>query len=365
MKRSPGSRKIDEPLLLVWLLSMVFGMLLIYSASSIIAESNFGGHLYFLKNQAIWAVISLAAAALVVRIDLERWALYAVPALFLVMLMLLAVFAMPAVNEAHRWLRIGPLSVQPSEFFKLLTIVYLAYSLSNPTRNIGEWKQLVFPYLPFLGSGLLMILLQPNLGMVIVIGTTLLGIFFLAGVRMKHIVLTATPLAAVAYLVVFVIGYKRARVDSFIESVVDPLAGGYQIKQAALALGSGQFFGSGIGDGLQKLFYLPYPHTDFIFASSGEEIGFAGLVCLVALLIILLYRGCRIAAAQPDRFGYLLAAGLTWSLFVSIAVNLAMVTSLVPVMGIALPFFSYGGSSLLVSSITVALLLNLSRRVAR
>lgn len=365
MRRPAANRSIDEPLLVAWFLAMAIGLVLIYSASSIIAESAHQSHLHFLKNQAIWACISVVAVFAVLRIDLQRWAVYSVPLLFLCMFGLVVVFLMPKVNDAHRWIMLGPFSMQPSEFFKLIAIVYLAFSLSNPSRNINEWRQLAMPYLPFLGTGLLLILLQPNLGMVLVIAMTILGIFFLAGVRIKHILLTSSPVIAAAWLVVFVIGYKKSRVDSFLQSAADPLQGVYQVKQAALALGSGQLFGSGLGDGLQKLFYLPYPHTDFIFASSGEEIGFVGLTFIIGLLVFLLFRGCKIAAGQPDRFGFLLAAGLTWSLFISIAINLAMVTSLVPVMGIALPFFSYGGSSLLVSSIAIGLLLNLSRRVAR
>jgi len=199
----------------------------------------------------------------------------------------------------------------------------------------------------------------------VVVFCTALGIFFLAGVRFKHLLLALVPLAATGALVVFGLGYKKARVLDYIAAIADPLRGGYQAKQAALTLGAGGVFGVGLGEGRQKLFFLPYPHTDFIFAAMGEEIGLIGLLLVLICLFFILWRGLKIASAQPDRYGYLLAAGMTLTLFVNIAIHVGVVTSLLPVTGIALPFFSYGGSSLLMSSAAVGVLLNLSRKTAR
>jgi cell division protein FtsW len=165
--------------------------------------------------------------------------------------------------------------------------------------------------------------------------------------------------------VVFVFGYKKARILDHIAAVADPLQGSYQVKQSALTLGAGGLLGAGLGEGRQKLFFLPYPHTDFIFSATGEEVGFIGLVCLLIGLFFILWRGFKIAAAQPDRFGYLMAAGTTWSLFINMAVNIGVVTAIIPVTGLPLPFISYGGSSLLFSSAGIAVLLNLSRRMVR
>ena len=180
---------------------------------------------------------------------------------------------------------------------------------------------------------------------------------------MKHLLYGFVPLISTAAIVVFGLGYKQKRIYDFIASVVEPLDGSYQVRQAALTFGNGGIIGTGLGEGVQKLFFLPYPHTDFVFAAIGEEVGFIGLLVILALFFFVIYRGLKIASQQPDRFGYLLASGMTLSLFINIAVNLGVVTAILPVTGLPLPFLSYGGSSLLISSAAVAVLLNLSRRV--
>ncbi|MFQ6007580.1 MAG: FtsW/RodA/SpoVE family cell cycle protein, partial [Candidatus Zixiibacteriota bacterium] len=218
---------------------------------------------------------------------------------------------------------------------------------------------------PLLGTGLALILLEPHLGTTFVVFLTAGGMFYLAGVRIKHILLPTLTLVGTATFVIFVLGYKKGRILDYVSSIADPLQGSYQAKQAALTLGAGGIFGTGLGEGRQKLFFLPYPHTDFAFAAMGEEIGLIGLAFVLACMFFILWRGLRIASAQPDRYGYLLAAGMALSLFVNIALHIGVATSLLPVMGLALPFFSYGGSSLLMSSVAVGVLLNLSKRIAR
>ncbi|MCK4573331.1 MAG: putative lipid II flippase FtsW [candidate division Zixibacteria bacterium] len=356
------SKNIDERLLLAYLGLTLIGLVMIYSSSSIMAESRFGSHLLFLKNQFIWVLLSFAVIALVCRLDLKKLSVYSAPALLVLLLMLSLVFLMPARNGSHRWLMIAGHTVQPSELFKFVMIVYLAFSLANPRRNISDLKQLLFPYLPIIGLGLALIVMEPDLGTTTVIFLTALGIFFLAGARLKHLAVGFVPLISAAAFIVFGLGYKKARIMDFLASVMDPLQGSYQAKQAALTLGSGGILGAGLGEGRQKLFFLPYPHTDFIFASIGEEIGLLGLMIILSLFFYILWRGLKIASAQPDRFGYLLAAGVTWSLFINIAINIGVVTAILPVTGLPLPFLSYGGSSLLVSSASIAVLLNLSRR---
>lgn len=360
--RSLRKTRLDERLLLAYLATLVVGLIIVYSTSSMIAESRFGSHLFFIKQQVIWALLSLAAIAIIVRIDLARFAVYSWPAFMLTLGLLALVFIMPARNESQRWVMIGPLTVQPSELFKFVMIYYLAFSLSNRTRDITKLKQLLIPYVPMLGTGLLLIMLEPDLGTTIVIAATATGLFFLAGAKVKHLFVATAPLAALASALVFVVGYKKARVIDYLASLADPLAGSYQSSQAALTLGAGQLIGTGLGDGRQKLFFLPYPHTDFIFAAAGEEIGFLGLLLLLGLFAYILSRGFKIAYAQPDRFGFLMASGMALSLFINIAVNVGVVTSLLPVTGLPLPFISYGGSSLLISSVAVGVLLNLSRR---
>jgi len=364
-RRYPTKRRIDERLLLVYLITLVAGLVMIYSTSSMLAEARFGSHLHFLWHQALWAVLSLAAIAVICKLDLAKAALYS-PLAFLGMLVALgAVFLMPERNGAHRWLEIGPMTIQPSELFKFVMVFFLAFSLSNQKRNIGDTRQLLRRYTPLLGTGLVLILLEPDLGTTIVAFTTALGIFYLAGARVKHLAMALVPSIGAAAFFVFVLGYKKVRVLDYLVSVQDPLQGSYQVRQAALTLGAGGIYGTGLGDGRQKLFFLPYPHTDFAFAAMGEEIGLIGLLVVLTCLFYILWRGLKIASAQPNRFGYLLASGMTLSLFVNCAVNIGVVTCLLPVTGLALPFFSYGGSSLLVSSIAVGVLLNLSRRTVR
>lgn len=353
---------IDEPLLLVFGLLMLFGIVMVYSTSSIYAETRHGSHLFFFKNQIIWVMLSIVTMFIILKLDLKRYAVYSAPLLLIVVMMLALVFLMPSRNGAHRWLMLGLINIQPSEIFKFVMIFFLAFSLSNPKRNISELKQLLFPYIPIIGVGLLLILLEPDLGTTIVIFLSALGIFFLGGARMKHLLLGFVPLIATASIVVFGLGYKKTRILDYLDSITDPLLGSYQVQQAALTLGSGGIFGVGLGDGRQKQFFLPYPHTDFVFASIGEEIGLIGLIFILVLFFFMIFRGLKIASEQPDRFGYLLASGMSLSLFLNIAINLGVATALLPVTGLPLPFLSYGGSSLLISTSAVAVLLNLSRR---
>jgi len=356
---------IDEKLLFAYLLVLASGLIMIYSASSILAASRFGSHWFFFRQQLVWGLLSLAVMYVIYRLDLKRLAPYSAPAILFTLLLLSLVFLMPSRNGAQRWLMLGPFTLQPSEVFKFLVVMYLAFSLSNPTRNLEDWKQLLFPYGPIIGTGLLLIMIEPDLGMVIVIATTVLGLFFLAGLKLRHLFYAAAPLIAGGSLVVFVLGYKKQRILDYLGAVIDPLQGSYQVKQAVLTLGSGGWLGTGLGDGRQKLFFLPYPHTDFIFATIGEEFGLIGLMALLGLLLFMLYRGIKIAVDQPDRFGFLLASGMTWSLFINMAINIGVVTAILPVTGLALPFLSYGGSSLLMSSAAIGVLINLSRRVVR
>jgi len=341
---------------------IIFGMIMVYSSSSVLAESRFGSNLFFLKRQMLWFLVGSLAGYVMYKIDLKKLSAYSVPLLFLTLIFLAMVFLMPARNGSHRWLFIGPFSVQPSEIFKLAVIMYLAFSLSQKKRDITQWRQFLYPYGPFIALGLILIILEPGLGSAITISLTVLIIFFLAGVRLFHLVAFILPMCSLAAFMVFVLGYKSARVYDYLASIKSPLLGSYQVKQAVLTLGAGGWFGAGLGDGRQKLFFLPYPHTDFIFASIGEEVGFVGLMIILILFYVIIWRGIKIARYQPDRFGYLLAMGVTVSIFVSVFVNICVVTALLPTTGIPLPLISYGGTSLIISICSIAILLNLSKR---
>ncbi len=362
-KQSHHKRSIDEHLLIAYLLSLVFGLVVVYSTSSMIAESRFGSHYYFFFRQLIWAFLSVIAMIFICRLDLKRYAVISAPAYLLTLGLLGMVFIMTPYNGAHRWLQLGSITVQPSEFFKVVMVYYLAFSLSNRNRDIRNTKEIIIRYVPLIGAALALILLEPDLGTTIVVFITACMMFFLAGARIKHLLMAAIPLTATAVFLVFGLGYKKARVIDYLAAIVDPLKGSYQAKQAALTLGAGGIFGIGLGEGRQKLFFLPYPHTDFVFAAAGEELGLVGLLMFLGLMFYMIIRGLKIASRQPDKFGYLLASGMTLSLFINVAINVGVVTSLLPVTGLPLPFMSYGGSSLLISSAAVAVLLNLSRRM--
>ncbi|PKK84144.1 MAG: putative lipid II flippase FtsW [candidate division Zixibacteria bacterium HGW-Zixibacteria-1] len=353
---------MDKKLLYSTVALIAFGMVMVYSSSSVMAENRFGTHYFFLQRQFIWLIIAAVAGWLVTRVDLKKYAAYSVPLIFISLAMLVLVFIMPARNGSHRWLFIGPLTIQPSEIFKLVVVAYLAFSLSQKKRDITDFKQFMIPYAPLIGAGLVLIILEPGLGSALTISATVLMIFFLAGVRLYHLAVLITPFVGLIGFMVFVLGYKKPRVIDYMSAVGDPLSGSYQVKQAVLALGAGGIFGSGLGNGRQKLFFLPYPHTDFIFASIGEEVGFIGLMAVLLLFFIIIRQGIKIAKYQPDRFGYLLAMGITASIFTAVVINIGVVTSLLPTTGIPLPFLSYGGSALLMSIVSVAVLLNLSRR---
>lgn len=353
---------MDKKLLYSALCLLVIGMVMIYSSSSVMAQSRFGSQIFFLQRQILWLILALVVGLVIAKIDLKRCAAYSVPLLFISIAMLALVFLMPARNGSHRWLFLGPLTIQPSEIFKVLVIFYLAFSLSQKKRNIEDWRQIVFPYAPLIGIGLILIILEPGLGSALTITLTVLTIFFLAGVRLRHLALLIFPLAGMASFMVFVLGYKRDRVIDYLSAIENPLTGSYQIKQAILTLGAGNIFGVGLGNGRQKLFFLPYPHTDFIFASIGEELGFVGLIAILIMFYFIIWRGIKIALYQPDKFGYLLAMGITLTILIAVLINIGVVTSLLPTTGIPLPLLSYGGSALLVSVVAVAILLNLSRR---
>jgi cell division protein FtsW len=353
---------MDKKLLYGAAALLAIGMIMIYSASSVMAESRFGSHLYFLKRQMIWLILAGLVGWLIYRVNLKKLGSLSVALLFASLGLLALVFLFEARNGSHRWIFLGPLTIQPSELFKLAVIWFLAFSLSRKDRDITDYKQLLVPYVPLIGTGILLIILEPGLGSAIIITLTVVAMFFLAGMRLFHLGATVIPFVGLLSFVVFYLGYKKTRVLDYLAAVDDPLAGSYHVKQAVLALGAGGWIGAGVGNGNQKLFFLPYPHTDFIFAAIGEELGFIGLMVVLALYYYVIRRGLKIARGQPDRFGYLLGMGLTCSIAVSVIINIGVVTSLLPTTGIPLPMLSYGGSALVVSVATIAMLLNLSRR---
>jgi cell division protein FtsW len=351
---------LDFFLLTVVLILLTVGVVMVYSASHFVAERKFESANFFLLRQMVWSVVALGAVLVLSRIDYHFYRRLALPLLGVGFLLLTAVLFARPIKGAYRWISFGGFQFQPSEFFKIALGIYLAHSLAKRAGRVTEWKYLLMPYAPILFLAFFLIMKEPDLGTFITIAAmTFLGLF-VVGARLKHLALITVPVVMAAAVLVFGFGYKKARVFDYARSFHDPVLGSYQVKQATLALGSGGFFGAGLGEGHQKMFYLPEPHTDFIFASIGEEGGLAGLLLLLFLFLVLIWRGWMIAARAPDVFGFLLAFVLTASIFVSTVLNLAVVTGLVPTTGIPLPFLSYGGSSLLVTAMAIGILQNIA-----
>ena len=340
------------------------GVVMVYSASAIIAADRFRDPYFFLKKQLFWAVLGFgclwAAMTLNYRI-LERIMLpLLVVSLVLLVLVLVPPFSQE-INGTRRWFRWGPVSFQPAELAKFSLVVYLAHFLTR-RREVVEifWRGLLPPLL-VAGSMAGLVLLQPDMGSSLTLVVLVFCLLFLAGGRVRQMTLVAAsalPLLAVA---IYMAPYRLKRIMTFLDPWADPRGSGFQIIQSYLALGSGGLFGRGLGESKQKLFYLPEPYTDFIFAVLGEELGLLGAVSVIGLFGLLIWRGIRIGLGAPDPFGALLALGLTALLACQTLVNLGVVTGALPTKGLPLPFISFGGSSLIMAMVSVGVLLNISQ----
>ncbi len=353
----------DYFLFLVVVALVGFGVVMVYSASAILATDRFHDPYFFLKKQCFWALLGLGALWAIMGVDYRRWRAFVLPLLGLAVVLLLLVLV-PAlgqeINGTRRWLRWGPISVQPTELAKLALVLYLADFLARRQSEIGSFWRGFLP--PLLVTGVMagLILKQPDLGSSVAMVAVVLCMLYVAGARLRH--MTLVGVAAVPAIVLLVAGasYRLRRVFAFIDPWADPRGAGFQIIQSYLALGGGGLTGRGLGESKQKLFYLPEPHTDFIFAIVGEELGLVGAVLTVTLFGLLLWRGIRIGLRVADPFGALAAIGITAMLATQALVNLGVVVGLLPTKGLPLPFVSFGGSSLLVAMASVGLLLNIS-----
>jgi cell division protein FtsW len=355
----------DYWLFLLVLALLGLGVVMVYSASAILATDRFRDAHFFLKKQLFWAVLGLAVMWGVMAVDYRRWRPFVSPLLALAVVLLVLVLIPPfgqSINGTRRWLRWGPISVQPTELAKLVLVVYLADFLARRQAVIENLWRGVVPPLLVTGGVAGLVLLQPDLGSAVAIVGVVLCMLFVAGARLAHLGLIGSMAIPVVALAVFTASYRLRRVLTFLDPWADPRGAGFQIIQSYLALGGGGLLGRGLGESKQKLFYLPEPHTDFIFAILGEELGFVGAVVTVGLFGLLLWRGIRVGLRVADPFGALLAFGVTALLATQAAVNLGVVVGLLPTKGLPLPFVSSGGSSLLVAMAGVGLLLNVSQR---
>lgn len=363
-----SDRTIDLVLLLVVIGMVAFGLLMVYSASFIFAQERSGDGLAFIKKQIIFALAGFAAMAGLTRIDYSKWSKWAYPLLGF-SVFLLGLVAIPGIGArmggAQRWLRIGWLSFQPGELAKFTVIIFVANQLYRKQEKIRTFKAGILSSLLIPLPIMALLLKQPDFGTTIMITIVIFALMFLAGVRKRDLVGTIGFLTAVGLFLALSTPYRRTRVMTFLDPWTDPGGKGFQILQSMVGLHYGRFFGVGLGNSREKLFYLPEAHNDFIFAVIGEELGLVGVIAVVLAYIYFIYRGLKIAwdakKKYDDTFGLLLASGITLALGFQGFVNMAVVLGLLPTKGLTLPFISYGGSALLIDLAAVGVLLSVGR----
>ena len=354
--------KPDYLLFLVVLTLIAIGMIMVYSASAILALDRLGSSMAFAKMQVIWVILSLVAILVLTKIDYHKLEKLSLLLLIISFGCLVAVLFFPSVKGVNRWIKLGPVTFQPSELFKLSLILFLAHSLNKRKTRIAELKFVLVPYFLIFGAAALLLMKEPHLGAVLLTGVIVFGMLFVAGTKIKHFLMIVAPVVLGMFILIFLFGYKISRVEDYAKSIEHPLKGSYQMAQSVLALSSGELLGAGLGEGKAKLFFLPEPHTDFIFATTGEELGFLGSSAILVLFFILGLRGFAIARKATDDFGCLLAFGITFSIFMGALINAGVVVGLFPTTGLPMPFLSYGGSSLLFTALGIGILLNISRQ---
>ncbi|MBI5625149.1 MAG: putative lipid II flippase FtsW [Elusimicrobia bacterium] len=354
--------RLDYAMLVLALALLCLGLIMVYSASAIWADQKLSDPFYFVKRQAVWGILGIWAMAFMSRFDYNRLKEWIWPIFAVTVAGLLLALASAPVGNVHRWIRLGPIGLQPSEFAKLAAAVFLAYYLDRRASKLDSpWRGFIIP-MSFVGILLVLIGLEPDLGTPVLMFCVTLCVLFVAGSRLKHILAAAALAVPVVVYEILSKPYRVKRLVTFLTGGLDSQGQGYQVAQALLAAGSGGWLGKGFGASKLKLMYLPTPHTDFIFPVLCEELGLIGALTCLALFAGLLLRGLRAARLAPNMFGTLLATGLTLSICLQAFINMSMSIGLLPTKGITLPFISFGGSSLLGTLAAVGILLNISRQ---
>lgn len=342
-------------------------LVMVFSASAVVQETKDGRAYEVFLRQLPWAFMGLVALFVMMRVDYHQlrrpeviWTLLAVT-----VIALLAVFAFPKRNGAHRWIALGGLTWQPSELAKVVAIIFSAAVLERRMHRINDVKYALLPIAIVAGGLALIIVLQPDLGTPAMLVLAVVAMIFSAGLSWRY--LAGVGLLMLPVLAYFIIRepYRIMRVLAFLNPDAGTLAGNYQLTQAKIAIGTGGWFGLGLGDGIQKLHFLPEPHNDFIFAVIGEELGLLGTTAVLVAFGIIAWRGLRVALLAPDRFGALLGVGFAMMVAVQAFVNMSVVTGLAPTKGIPLPLISAGGSSMMMNLIAMGVLLNISQQASK
>lgn len=341
----------------------LFGVVMVYSASAVMAERENGSQFHYVIKQAIWTGIGLVVMLVAMQFDYvrlkDRRIVYGL--LLITTFMLLAVFAFSPTNGARRWIKLPKFSIQPSELAKLSLVIFLAYFLEKRAGEIKSFWGTFVPCAFVTGTLAVLIVAEPDLGTAMMLAIVFGILIYTAGARLVHLGLVTLPaLVGLAGLLIFV-PFRMRRMIMFLDPWADPQGSGFQVVQSLLAIGSGGSNGLGFAQGKQKMLFLPFAHSDFIFAVIGEELGLLGTLTVLLVFGIFLWRGIRTSLLAPDRFGMLLSLGLVSGIVVQALFNISVVLSLVPTKGIPLPFISYGGSSLVPTLAAVGILLNISQ----
>jgi cell division protein FtsW len=355
---------VDRWLFSATMLLVFVGLVMVFSASAVMARERFGSPYAFLSKQLIWALAGLAAMVVAMRVDYRR---YKHPALVFSLLgfttlLLISVFFLDPSHNTHRWIHAGGFSFQPSELAKPVLILFLAYFLESRSKNIDDIRNTLLPaaapLLVFLG----LIVLEPDLGTAIACAGIAACVVYVAGMRLRYFGYAFAGSLLPLYFLIFHVSFRRARILAFLNPYADSQKTGFHIIQSLIAVGTGGLTGTGLMEGKQKLFYLPEPHTDFIFAVTAEELGLVGAIFVVALFAVFLWRGMRASWRTEDFFGRYLAVGITSMVVLQAFINISVVLGLMPTKGIPLPLVSYGGSSLFVTLACVGVLLNITKQ---
>lgn len=358
-----GGTVYDLQLLFPVLFLVGIGIVMVYSASSALAIKKFGSDFYFLKKHAVFALIGICVLVFCRHVPYQRYRNLAYPFLGLAIVLLAAVLISPlgvTAGGAKRWLRIGAIQFQPSEFARLALLVYLAYSMEKKIDRIKDFSIGFIPHVVVMGVLAALVLLQPDFGSAVILAFLTWVMMFIGGTRLTYLLGSCAFLVPLAWFYINSAEYRRRRWISFIDPWQYSSDQGYHATQSLMAFGSGGWWGAGIGKSYQKLFYLPEPHTDFIFAVIGEELGVIGVLAIVLLYALIIAKGIRIARHAPDLFGCYLAIGLTAALGLQICVNMGVTLALLPPKGLTLPFLSYGGTSLVMNMAAIGILMNIA-----
>jgi cell division protein FtsW len=363
---------VDRWLFTVTMLLVFVGLVMVFSASAVMARERFGSPYAFLSKQLIWAAAGLLAMVVAMRVDYRR---YKHPALVfslmgLTTLLLISVFFLDRSHNTHRWFRIGGFSFQPSELAKPVLILFLAYFLesrakamqSSVTNFMDDWRNTLAPAAVPVVVLLGLIVLQPDLGTAIACAGIAASILYVAGMRLRYFAGAFGAALVPLYFLIFHVSFRRDRILAFINPYAERQKAGFHLIQSLIAVGTGGITGTGLMEGKQKLFYLPEPHTDFIFAVTAEELGLVGALFVVTLFAIFLWRGMRASWRTEDSFGRYLAVGITSMVVLQAFINISVVLGMMPTKGIPLPLVSYGGSSLFVTLACVGVLLNITKQ---